>query len=255
MSNEILVVTRGDDLASTRSANRAIFEAATKGNLKNTSIMMTCPYIQEAAEMFAGNNEICVGLHATINAEWDAYKWKTVLPQSQVPDLYEDNGNLFSDNSRLNQKKPRIEQIISELDAQLDLATKMGLDLKYADQHMGFEWVVEGLSQEFAAWCHRKGLINPNNILQYFHVDADKLAENYFKKVVEALNDLKEGKYVCAGHPSYYDDETKQLFYEGVSGEMVAKDRDIDRMIFTHPDILRVYGERGIRAVRYDQVF
>ena len=255
MNKGIFVVTRGDDLGNTSSANRAIYEAVTKGNLKNTSVMMTCNHIEEAAELFAGKKEVCVGLHCTINAEWDNYKWKSVLPQSEVPDLYDETDNLFSDNMKLHEKKPRIEIIIAELDAQLDLATKMGFDIKYADQHMGFAWVVEGLKDEFAAWCNRKGLINTNRSLGHLGIAGDRVHEDFIQQVVVALNNLSEGKYIIVGHPSFDDDETRQLFHTGVTGDIVAKERNADRMIFTHPDILRVYNERGIQAVRYDQVF
>ena len=254
MNHGMFVITRGDDLGSTSSANKAIFEGMTKGNLKNTSIMMTCPHIQEAAEMFASRKEFCVGLHATINAEWDTYKWKTVLPQSEVPDLYDENNNLFNDNMKLHQNNPSIGQVMAELNAQLELATKMGFDIKYVDQHMCFDWTVAGLVEEFEYWCKQKGLINGMAWRNGLQVKNEGGIENHTQNVIHALKVLEEGIYIFVGHPSFDDKETKKLYHKGETGEMVASSRNADRMIFTNPEVLKVYEERGIKAVRYDEV-
>jgi len=255
MNQEISIVTRGDDLASTSSANRAIYEGMTKGVLKNTSIMMNCPHTKEAAELFAGRKEFCIGLHANINAEWDDYKWPSVLPRSEVPDLYDDSGNLFGDNSLLHARKPDQEQIMAEVNAQLDLATSMGFDIKYADTHMGFTWVVEGLSDAFRDWGLRKGLVV--GIPDVKHIRFERVpdsGEATVQNLVAALKTLDAGLYLLVGHPSCDDAETRKLYFKGVTGEMIAQERDADRLCFTHPDILKVYRDRGIRPTRYDEV-
>ena len=58
MPDNIQIITRGDDCGSSHAANLGLMEAAKAGLLKNISVMATCPFIEEAAEMFAGRAEL-----------------------------------------------------------------------------------------------------------------------------------------------------------------------------------------------------
>jgi len=253
-SNLIRVITRGDDLGNTHSANKAIFECVTKGNLKNTSVMVNTPQIKEAAEMFVGRKDVCFGLHANINAEFDNYKWGSVLAKAEVPDLYDEEGNLFADNSLLFNRKPRVEQVIAEISAQLDLATRMGFDIKYVDQHMGFSWVLGDEAGAVANWIRSKGLINGGIVSGGVRAKKEADVEASVRNFILALKELSDGDYMNVNHPSFDDDETRILSYTGATGLEIAFDRNIDRIRLTHPDILRTYEELGIKSIRYDEV-
>jgi predicted glycoside hydrolase/deacetylase ChbG (UPF0249 family) len=91
----IHLITRGDDCGSNHSANVAIREAFKSGILRNTSIMVPCAAIEEAAEMLAGEAGLCCGLHCTITAEWDNVRWGPVLLPGEVPSLVDANGHFF----------------------------------------------------------------------------------------------------------------------------------------------------------------
>jgi len=252
--SKVIIVTRGDDLGNTHSANKAIYEGMTQGVLRNASLMANCPHVLEAAEMFAGRKEFCIGLHANINSEWDDYKWKGILPQSEVPDLYDETGNLYADNSMLHLKKPRIEQILAEVDAQLNHATRLGFDIRYVDQHMGFTWVVDGLLDAFNEWGSRKGLVTsiPNRKKFWYerNIDTEKQVANF----VESLSSLEAGLYLSVGHPSFDDAETRGMYHKGVTGAMIAQERDADRRCFSDPSVVAEFERLGIRAARYDEV-
>ncbi|MBD2867190.1 ChbG/HpnK family deacetylase [Paenibacillus arenilitoris] len=81
MASTIYLVTRGDDLGSSRSANAGILEACRSGLLKNVSVMACAPYAEEAAELLRDAPGVCFGIHATFNAEWDFVRWGPVLPR------------------------------------------------------------------------------------------------------------------------------------------------------------------------------
>jgi len=252
--NGKFVLTRGDDLGSTSSANRAILEGVEKGNLKNASLMVTTPFAKEAAEMFALRKDVCIGLHTTFNAEWDNIKWKTALPQNVVPSLYNSFGELFNSTGGLHGNAPRLEHFIMELDAQLDLASSMGFDIKYADQHMVWHWVVEGLTQEFDDWCVRKGLINAMQFRNSIKFESASSDEETISNLAQSIKSLENGLYLFVSHPGYNNNETKTLSFEGVSGEEIAMQRNLDRIYFVHPKILDAYKEYGIEAVRFDRI-
>ena len=123
MNNDtVYLITRGDDCGSSHSANRAIMEAYRRGVLKNVSVMVVCPAILEAAEMFAGESDICCGLHVTMNAEWDSISWGPVLPPQRVPSLVDSRGVFFQTTKALYENKPFLDEIMLEIQAQLDKA-------------------------------------------------------------------------------------------------------------------------------------
>ena len=117
--------------------------------------MVNCQFIEEAAEMFL-DQDICFGIHATINAEWDNVRWGPVLPIEEVPSLVDRDGNFFQTTQALHENNPRLEEVMAELKAQLDKARELGFDIKYADMHMGFGWVIDGLDEKFNIWCQKK---------------------------------------------------------------------------------------------------
>ncbi|MFW6271234.1 MAG: ChbG/HpnK family deacetylase, partial [Bacillota bacterium] len=151
MVAEIKLITRGDDLGSAITANKAIMDCYKNGILKNTSIMVPAPYIEEAADMFKGEN-ICFGLHCTITAEWDNLRWGPVLPPEEVPSLVNSRGEFFQTTVELENNEPDLEEIMKELKAQLKKARELGFNIEYADMHMGFGQVVDGLGEEFFSW-------------------------------------------------------------------------------------------------------
>jgi predicted glycoside hydrolase/deacetylase ChbG (UPF0249 family) len=156
----IRLITRGDDCGSNHTANVAIREAFQGGILRNTSIMVPCPAVEEAAEMLAGERGLCCGLHCTITAEWDRVRWVPVLPADRVPSIVDAQGHFFQTTRALHENGPQLSEIMAELQAQLDRARGLGFDIRYADQHMGFHWVVDGLDEAFDDWCEQKGMGN-----------------------------------------------------------------------------------------------
>jgi len=145
----IRLTTRGDDLGTNHSANVAITEALKKVILRNASVTVPCPAIKEAAEMLAEEKDICVGLHSTVNAEWDSVRWGPVLPPEKVPSVVDRNGHLFQTVRALRENGPDIDHVFMELQAQLDRARALGFDVKYVDRHMGWSRAIEGIDETF----------------------------------------------------------------------------------------------------------
>jgi hypothetical protein len=77
----ISLVSRADDLGSSHTANVAIAGAAVTGDyIKNVSCMAVGPWIDEGAELLQDRQNVCLGLHAALNSEWDPLKWGPVSP-------------------------------------------------------------------------------------------------------------------------------------------------------------------------------
>ena len=76
------------------------------------------------------------GLHLTLNAEWQNYRWGPVAGKTRVPTLVDEQGALW----------PTVAQVIEhgsadeveiEIRAQLDRARSMGFEPTHLDSHMG----------------------------------------------------------------------------------------------------------------------
>jgi hypothetical protein len=247
----IHLITRGDDLGTNHSANVAILEAYKKGILRNASVMIPCPAVEEAAEMFADESGICIGLHSTMNAEWDSVRWGPVLPPERVPSLVDGKGHFFQNVRALGENDPDIDEVFIELQAQLDRARALGFDIKYIDRHMGWSRAVDGLDERFERWCEREGIFHNHDYhraLPRVDVGGDRV-----EQVIAALQAAEPGQYYLVGHPAYDNEEMRALGHKGFPGERVGSEREWERLMFMDPRIVRYCRENGVVPIRYDR--
>lgn len=249
--DRILLVTRGDDLGSNESANRAISDAFRHGILRNASVMAPCPAAADAAARLAGECGICFGLHCTLNAEWDAVRWGPVLPPDEVPSLVDDRG-CFLQNPRQNHERGvRLEEVMAELQAQLDKARRLGFDIRYADTHMGFTWIHPGLESAFREWCAREGILphggSPPGLPRV--APAGDPVETFIASLAAA----PPGRYLVVTHPAYDTPEMRSLGHEGYPGDVVAAERDWDRRLLMDERVLAYCRDSGVWPVRFDE--
>ncbi len=247
----IQLITRGDDCGSTHSANLAILEAFRTGILRNTSIMVPCAAVEDAARMIADEQGLCCGLHCTITAEWDSVRWGPVLSPEQVPSLVDTQGHFFQTTRALHDNNPRLDEIMAELQAQLDRARALGFDIRYADQHMGFHWVTDGLDEAFDAWCARESLC----CYRYYAYSLPKVgaAGDLVEQLMAQLDAAPAGQYLVIGHPAHDNEEMRALGHAGYPGSVVATEREWQRRMFTDPRILAYCQEKGVAPIRYDE--
>lgn len=251
MSDTIGIITRGDDCGSSRSANLGMMEAAKAGLLKNISVMATCPFIDEAAAMFAGRAEFCFGLHATLSAEWDAVKWGPVLPPEQVPSLVDERGLFFSGPHVFRERPPRLPEILAEVQAQLDKARRFGFPITYVDSHMMIEWSVDGLEELLCAWAAREGLLYHGFYVRPLPPAEPK--DDPVETFVGGLEALQPGQYLFHTHPAVDSSELRALGNKDTTGAQLAVERSLDIRLLTDPRVLTCYERRGILPLRYDQ--
>lgn len=247
----IRLVTKGDDLGSCHTANLAFDEAFRKGQLRNAVVMPICPDIVEAAEMLAGEKGMCFGLHSSMNAEWDSPKWKPVSPPEKVPSLIDDNGCLFQTCDTLFHRPFVFEEVFIELQAQLDYARTLGFDIKFADAHCGWTWILKDRADEFTAWGERNGLMQRPTVGRLPEVECDG---DPVEKLIARLEAAEPGTYIVGGHPGYDNEEMRALGHPGYPGEQVATEREWERRIHTDPRILEYCASNGVVPTRFDEL-
>ncbi len=251
-SDAICLVTKADDIGSNDSANRAFVEGYEKGMLRNGVIMMTCGKAEEAARRFRGETGFCMGLHLTMNAEWDRVKWGPVAPRERVPTIVDENGWLYQTTQALHDAHPSIDEILLEMDAQLDLARSYGLDIYFADAHMLFTWAVEGLENAVREWCAQRGLIFGMGDVPSLPWQAPGATAS--ERLIAKLEGLQPGVYaVHLGHPAFDSTEMRALGHPGYDGDTVAQEREEDRRALSDPMVLRYFEQHNIVPVTLRQ--
>jgi len=253
------LITRGDDLGCNHTANVAIRDAYQQGILRNTSLMAPAPAIGHAAELLAGEHDLCCGLHCTITAEWDSLRWGPVLPPDEVPSLVDRHGHFFQTTRAVAEHGPRLNEIMAELRAQLQRARELGFEVRYADTHMGFAHVVDGLSEAIDAWCTREGILNARHYGRRLPpLDAAQAAAtdselDPVEQFIARLDAAPAGQYLIVGHPAYDTPEMRALGHEGMPGERVAGEREWQRRLFMDPRVVVYCRENGVLPIRYDE--
>jgi predicted glycoside hydrolase/deacetylase ChbG (UPF0249 family) len=125
-----LLIVNCDDLGSSRAANVAVYDALRNGVGTSASLMVPCPWARDAASSWRGED---VGVHLTLNAEWETYRWG---PITQAPSLLDGDGG-FPRTIEDTWDHADMEEVRRECRAQIERAILWGFDVSHLDSHMG----------------------------------------------------------------------------------------------------------------------
>ncbi len=131
-----IAVVHADDIGMCHAANEGAFEALAAGPATCGSIMVPCPWFVEAARHAVAHPELDLGVHLTLNCEWDHYRWGPVAGRNEVPSLLDADGFLPRTTLEV-AAKARPEEVEIELRAQIQRALDAGVDVTHLDSHMG----------------------------------------------------------------------------------------------------------------------
>jgi predicted glycoside hydrolase/deacetylase ChbG (UPF0249 family) len=92
--------------------------------------MVPCPWARDAAAMYRGED---VGVHLTLNAEWETYRWG---PITHSPSLLDGDGG-FPRTIEDTWEHGDIDEVRKECRAQIERAIFWGFDVSHLDSHMG----------------------------------------------------------------------------------------------------------------------
>ena len=131
-----LLIVHADDIGLAQTVNEASLTAFKKGGITSGSIMVPCPWFEDFAETYKSYPDLDVGIHVTLTAEWDFYKWGGVLPATEIPSLLDENGHFYASVEEVGQHADPVE-VEKEIRAQIDRAIAYGIKPTHIDTHMG----------------------------------------------------------------------------------------------------------------------
>lgn len=236
------IVFRGDDAGSCESANLAIAQCAREGVLRNVSVMAPGLAFDHAVPILKTLEGIALGLHVTLNAEWDQVKWGPVLPASEVPSLVEPDGVFTEEPRVLHERGFSVREAMAEIAAQLDRCRAAGLEISYLDEHMGVGWI-EGLAPELRDFCRREGLVD-HRLVPYWSQGAVETPDRFLGI---------EGPLAFVTHPGLDAPDMREFTRGGVAWGEVARERDGDRRLLTDARLGDLVRSAEIVSITYPE--
>ena len=125
-----LLILNCDDLGLSHAANVGVYQALRDGLATSASLMVPCPWAREAAARYRGED---VGVHLTLNAEYDLYRWG---PLTHAPSLLDGDGG-FPRTLQDIWDHADLDEVRRELRAQVERAIYWGFDVSHLDSHKG----------------------------------------------------------------------------------------------------------------------
>lgn len=246
---------RADDAGLARSVNLAIVEALGHKLLRNVSIMAVGPEVEHAASIFSGTENAALGLHLTLNCEWDHPRWGPCAPACSVPSLVNGNGHFLSTTTALHERNAPMEEVVREAEAQLRRLRGLGLKLSYIDDHMGVTWI-PGIKEAIYALACREGLIFvPADFNPLPACKGLEASKGLAARLIKRLEAVPSGVYTNIFHPAFEDPEMVALTLPGRNAGEIARERDADRRLLCDADFADFLNRSGMESVCYDDLF
>ena len=124
-----LLIVNCDELGSSHAANVGVYEALRDGEATSASLMVPGPWAREAAARYRGED---IGVHLTLNAEHDLFRWG---PLTQAPSLFDGDGG-FPRTLQDVWDHADLDEVRRECRAQVERAIYWGFDVSHLDSHM-----------------------------------------------------------------------------------------------------------------------
>jgi predicted glycoside hydrolase/deacetylase ChbG (UPF0249 family) len=210
-----VAVVHADDIGMCHAANLGAFQALREGPATCGSIMVPCPWFQEAVEFAKASPGLDLGVHLTLNAEWPHYRWGPVAGRSAVPSLLDEQGFLPRTSIETVQRA-RPGEVEVELRAQVEMVLDAGIDVTHLDSHMGTVFFPPFLE------IYRKLAVEFQVPVFAARPDQEALAARGLQGAMEILNWLV-GSLESEGFPILDDFDTDSLDF--AEGEGLAHNR------------------------------
>jgi predicted glycoside hydrolase/deacetylase ChbG (UPF0249 family) len=262
ISGEIRLIVRGDDLGMTQGSLIAFERAFNEGILTCGGIAVPGPWFEGAADLSRNHPNWCVGVHLAVIGEWVGCRWRPVLPWNSVRSIVDEDGFFFTSPSELLSHNPKLEDITAECRAQIELAVKKGVPVRYLDVHYLNDEIfggIPGLDTALFALAARYGVPFSGNAGEQNRISVytDPVGRK-LESALKNLEELKPGLTLWVSHIGIDSPEQNALIHtkpeDRMPGPGVGKHRASELDVLLHPDVKAVILKRGIRLVNYSEL-
>ena len=255
-SKEIILITRADDMGYTHTGNLGILDSMRNGIIRSAAMLTIAPWFEEAAQIAREHPELCFGVHMGFIGEWRGYRWRPVLPYSEVRTLVDEDGFLHRSPDEFWSHHPNMAEVEKEFRAQIDLARKKGVNVDYIDTHYIMPYhpelrpVIERISKDY--WIPVSCLLGERELDDFgIYSPAPEEKEAVLGKLLQSL---EPGVNLLIAHPGYPSLENDALVHfapRDVQTLGVGRNRAAETLAYTSPRIKHVVEERKIKLMSY----
>ncbi|MGD0755340.1 MAG: polysaccharide deacetylase family protein [Bacteroidales bacterium] len=173
-----LLIIHADDMGLAHSVNTACIRAFDNKGITSGSIMVPCPWAPEIASYVKDHPGLDVGIHLTMTAEWDQYKWGGITSSDQIPSLLDKNNYFYASVEELG-KVAKGAEAEKELRAQIDKAIASGVQPTHLDTHMASVLANPELIKIYLnlSEIYHLPILFPRSYLSWFPPDVAKTLE------------------------------------------------------------------------------
>lgn len=267
-----LLIIHADDMGLSQSVNEACIKAFGNNSITSGSIMMPCPWAFDMALWTKDHPGLDVGIHLTLTAEWNHYKWGGVSSSDQVSSLLDSNGYFYPTVEALG-KAAKPEEAAKELRAQIDRAISLGVNPTHIDTHMGSVMATPELVKIYLSLAdeYHRPVLFPRAYLGMLPPDIAKafsskvyLIDNLFMlepamvkgrwidPYIKAVEAMKPGLNDMIVHIAYDNDEMKAIT-EG-HDDYGAKWRQNDLDMIQSREFKDLLKKNGIILITWKQI-
>ncbi len=257
-AQDIRLIVRGDDFGMTQGSVLAFEKAFDEGVLTCGSLLVQPPWFEAAAELARKKPKWCIGIHLSLVGEWRGYNWRPVLPWDRVSSLVDENGFLFKDPRELFKHSPKIEEINAELRAQIDLAKKRGVNIRYIDTHYmgmddypGLRGVIQKIEHDYNLPISSE--MGEKRLAGIYKVSVEKKKD----EAVKMLGRLQPGLWLWVCHIGIDSPEQNALIHsarEDIFVEGVGLHRAAELAVLTSPELKSMILKKGIKLTNYREL-
>lgn len=264
-----LLIIHADDLGVAHSVDAASLDALDKGAISSASIMMPTPWVGEVAAYARAHPDADLGLHLTLTAEWETYRWGSVASADLVHSLLDSAGTFPNDVEPV-AKRARRAEVERELRAQVDRAVALGIRPTHLDSHMGALFATPELMAAYVkvAREYRLPFLAPRGDaakpVQAPLMDTDVLVdavviagpeiprEQWKAFYMKSVTDLKPGLTEMIVHLGHDDSELQAVMVNHPDYGSAWRQRDYD--VVSSAEFKKALRDNGVILVTWKQL-
>jgi chitin disaccharide deacetylase len=268
-----------DDAGMCKEANIATQIYLENGNLQSTSIMIPCSYSNEMIGWAIKHPDYDFGIHLTLTSEWESYRWGSVADPAKVPGLIDPDGKLWRTVNEVI-KHASVEEVETEIRAQITKALAMGFIPSHIDMHMGVLYsspdflnvylkiakeynlpanAIDLSDPEIAGNFKKLGyplnnavieLLNQYNLPKLDNITGVPSGNSYIEKRTNFftfLKSLKPGLTEIYFHPSIETDNLKTITHSW-------QQRVWEAQLFSDPVVIKFFEDNGILSTNWKEI-
>jgi hypothetical protein len=242
-----LLIIHADDMGLSHSVNMATLQAFESKGITSGSIMVPCPWALEIADHIKTHPGIDAGIHITLTAEWDKYKWDGVSSSDQISSLLDENGYFFASVEEVG-KNAIVAEVEKEINAQIEKLISIGVNPTHIDTHMGSvlakpELVLAYLNlsekyqlpvlfpREYTSWLPPEIAANFSKKLflldNLFMIEPQMITGKWFDAYKKGVENLKPGLNQIIVHLAIDNEEMRAISTGDYGSEWRQRDLDL----------------------------